>query len=292
MTSQPVHFNFDYATIGWTLGSDPNQTAVLSARCRRCWSRLNATSDDGQTLNRLACRGCGVSLDGDDAVREHQRMFQEQAEITMRLRGMLAASFVPVEEGPFLWVTFPPLEREPREFFEQRVKRTAQIRTPPGKVGRGQFPLDTPGLLFIQARLLTDGLTTVQGLDEGSIGVFPRSQINSDGTLTLIYPEEQIERGPKYREERMMAMMGANMIAAMSSAFACELVMKAICLTAKNQALKSHDLADLYADLPPTSVERTEVYHPEIQTSLERGRGRFGDWRYFEKTRVKRRSRP
>ena len=210
-------------------------------------------------------------------------MFQEQGETTLRLRGMLGSSFVPVEEGPFLWVTFPPLERESRESFEQQVKRIAQIRTPPGKVGRGQFPLGAPGLLFIQARLLTDGLTTVPGFDEGTIGVFPHSQLNSDGTLTLIYPQEQIERGPKYREERMMAMMGANMIAAMSSAFACELVMKAICLTAKNQALKSHDLADLYADLPPTSVERMEVYHPEIQTSLEQGRGRFGDWRYFEK---------
>ena len=120
-------------------------------------------------------------------------------------------------------------------------------------------------------------------MDEGSVGILPRLQLNPAGTLTLIYPEAQIERGSKYREERMMAMMGANMIAAMSSAFACELTMKAICLTAKNQALKSHDLADLYADLPPTSVERLEVYHPDIQTSLEHGRGHFGDWRYFEK---------
>ena len=69
------------------------------------------------------------------------------------------------------------------------------------------------------------------GFDEGAIGGFPHTEPNDDGSLSVYYPKEELEGGPPYREQRMMKMMGANMVASMSSAFACELAIKAICLT-------------------------------------------------------------
>ena len=68
----------------------------------------------------------------------------------------------------------------------------------------------------------------------------------------------------------------------MMSAFACELTMKAISLTVKDEAWKGHDLRCLYRDLPSSSKERLEFDFPEIAGVLEEGRHRFGKWRYFE----------
>ena len=57
---------------------------------------------------------------------------------------------------------------------------------------------------------------------------------------------------PQFQERRLVRKMGRTLTAAMISAFACELAMKAIALTAKDEAAKSHDLDALYAELPRT----------------------------------------
>ena len=72
------------------------------------------------------------------------------------------------------------------------------------------------------------------------------------------------------------------MTIAMNAAFACELVMKAICLTWFYGARKTHDLAMLFMDLPDDSKGRLEQDFPELRTTMENSRHTFGKWRYFE----------
>lgn len=49
----------------------------------------------------------------------------------------------------------------------------------------------------------------------------------------------------QFRERRLLRNLGETLTAAMISAFACELAMKAISLTVNDQALKTHDLKRL-----------------------------------------------
>ena len=72
------------------------------------------------------------------------------------------------------------------------------------------------------------------------------------------------------------------MMLGMTSAFACELVLKAILITRLDEARKTHDLLKLYNDLPEDSKTRLKADFAEIEDVLEQGRHTFGKWRYFE----------
>ena len=78
--------------------------------------------------------------------------------------------------------------------------------------------------------------------------------------------------------------MGTTRTEAMTAAFACELAMNAICLTCKDEAIRTHDLIELYHDLPQRSRTRIEADYPEIAAVMEAGRQTFGEWRYFQKS--------
>ncbi len=47
--------------------------------------------------------------------------------------------------------------------------------------------------------------------------------------------------------------------------------------------LKTHDLIDLYEDLPEQSRSRIVANYPEITTVMHTGRQTFGEWRYFQR---------
>ncbi len=72
------------------------------------------------------------------------------------------------------------------------------------------------------------------------------------------------------------------MMAGMNAAFACELALKAIQITHLDEARKTHDLLELYRDLPEDSKTRLKADFAEIEDELERARHTFGRWRYFE----------
>ena len=72
------------------------------------------------------------------------------------------------------------------------------------------------------------------------------------------------------------------MTIALMSAFACELALKAICLTRRDETRNSHDLWELYSDLPEDSRARIEEDFPEAGSVMENARHTFGKWRYFE----------
>ena len=209
-------------------------------------------------------------------------MWQEQGDHSIRLSGGIDFTYDRKPAGAFVWKIVPPLKRESDAEFKARVGRSAQTKAPTGYFGRGRFPPGTAGLLYLQAKILSDGLDAVPGFDEGALGAFPYSERNDDGSLSVYYSKDELDGGPPFREHRMMKTMGANMVASMSSAFACELAIKAICLTYNGLSLKSHDLYDLYNELPHESRARIEFDYSELPDVLKEGRERFGEWRYFE----------
>lgn len=269
-------------TITWPFGDAGDEKAILKGRCTTCWAGVVMRSNSDHTCVEITCRGCGKTLVSEDAEQEHDRMWQEQADHSYRISGCIKLAYDRKPPGPFVWKIVPPLKRETDAEFKTRIRKSSQTKAPTGYLGRGRFPLGTPGLLYLQAKILSDGLDAVPGFDEGAIGRFPYSERNNDGSLSVYYSKEELEGGPSHREHQMMKMMGANMVASMSSAFACELAIKAICLTYNGFSLKSHDLYDLYRELPDESKNRIEFDHPGLPDVLQKGRKRFGDWRYFE----------
>ena len=283
MTDQRMYdMNTETLTITWPFGDTGDEQATLKGRCTTCWAGTVMRSNSVHNCVEITCRGCGKSLAGEDAEQEHERMFLEQADHAYRLSGQITLGYDRKPPGPFVWKISPPLKRETDKELKTRIRKSSQTKVPTGYIGRGRFPLGTPGLLYLQGKILSDGLDAVPGFDEGAIGGFPYSERNDDSSLSVYYSKEELEGGSPYREYRMMKMMGANMVASMSSAFACELAIKAICLTSNGLCLKSHDLYDLYGKLPDDSRKRIEFDYPELPDAMQEGRERFGEWRYFE----------
>ena len=111
---------------------------------------------------------------------------------------------------------------------------------------------------------------------------FPDLDLHDDGSATVYWPKENLREHSSTGEYELMKRLGSAMTIAMMSAFACELAMKAIQLTRRDQARKSHDLWRLYRDLPTDSKMRIEQDYPEVVSVLKRARYTFGKWRYFE----------
>ncbi len=105
---------------------------------------------------------------------------------------------------------------------------------------------------------------------------------HDDSSATVHIPTEQLSEHSKTSEKELMKRLGSIMTIALMSAFACELAMKAICLTRRYKARKSHDLWQLYRHLPEDSRTRIEEDFPEVGSVMEDARHTFGEWRYFE----------
>ena len=117
---------------------------------------------------------------------------------------------------------------------------------------------------------------------ELSVARFWDVDMHEDGSATVYPPTKEFSEDPNADENELMRRLGSTMTVALMSAFACELAMKAICLTRTDQARKSHDLWLLYRDLPRDSTGRIEEDYPDIGSVLKNARHTFDKWRYFE----------
>ncbi len=78
--------------------------------------------------------------------------------------------------------------------------------------------------------------------------------------------------------------MGRAMVSGMAAAFACEVGMKAILLTRKDEAPRTQDLRNLHDELPGDSRDRLEADYPGLADALNRHRHTFDKWRYLERS--------
>ncbi len=249
-------------------------------RCKRCWGGLLARTDKSHAWTGIRCRVCGMQLEGKKAQDEFDRMSREQA---ANMSNICFGRTVSYGDGVFLVKIFPRLERHSDKEFRARIRTKTAQGNKKHHLTRNSFPSGSPGLLFMQANILMAGVGDTSRSDDRFVAEFPDMRFEDDGSVAVRMSAEGLGHDPKYSERRLARRMGTTMAEAMIAAFACELAMKAISLTCKDEAKQTHDLLDLYEDLPESCRKRIEADFPEITSVLSAGRQTFGAWRYFEK---------
>ena len=250
----------------------------LKARCKRCWGGLIAKRDDNCPIQAIRCRVCNLLLEGDAARTEFQGMSEEQTSHAFNLALGLPTRYR--DEGKCVQKVFPRLARQSEEEIRQRVLARAREGKKQGWITRSNFPAGSAGYLFLQARTLMAGVQRLPR--EFSVAPFPDFDFNDNGSATVRLSREELGKHTRTQEYELMQRLGTTTTVAMMSAFACELAMKAIRLTLLDEARKSHDLWELYCDLPGNSQKRIETDYPEIAEVLRKSRHTFDKWRYFE----------
>ena len=250
----------------------------LKGRCRRCWGGLIGKSGPDDAPTAIRCRVCGIQFEGDDAKEEYRAMSDEIS--SNKFKMVFGEPTKYREGGRFVNKVFPHIDREPEDELRQRIKAKASTLAKKGWLTRNEFPPGAPGFLVLQARALMSAIERLPR--EMSVARFPDLDLHDDGSATVYWSTEELSEHPSTSEYELMKRLGSAMTIAMMSAFACELAMKAIRLTRKDEARKSHDLWRLYRDLPADCKTRIEEDYPEVVSVLKRARHTFGQWRYFE----------
>ena len=264
----------------WTDWRGSEQEARVKGRCARCWGGLVSRDDDRHQITGIKCRVCGEKLEGNAAREEHSRMFNEHgANLENVSAGRLPRY---ADDSIFVLKTFPVREHMSPADVCARVARSKATSSTGNKIDRNDFPPGSPGYFVLQATVLMASVQDITPPHAQSVVDFPDVRIRDDGTAVWTASMDGIVDDPQFFERRLLRNLGETLTAAMISAFACELAMKAVSLTVNDQALKTHDLKRLYDDLPEPSRWRVEADYPGIAATLDAGRQTFGSWRYFE----------
>lgn len=277
--------DLDSLTFRWTGWDGTAQEARVKGRCARCWGGLVARHDDRHNRHQITgikCRTCGEKLEGEAAREEDARMHNEHA----ANRESVSSGRLPryADDATFVLKTFPALERMSPDDFCARVDRSKATPSARNKIDRNDFPTGSPGYFVCQATTLMASVEDISHPHMRSVAdsLFPHVRFRDDGTAVLTTSTKGISDDPQFHERRLLRNLGETLTAAMISAFACELAMKAISLTINGEAFRTHDLKQLYDDLPEPSRSRVEADYPGIAAALDAGRQTFGNWRYFE----------
>ena len=248
--------------------SRPYGTFIVKGRCTRCWGGLIMSGGEDRTIpSSIECCVCGECHTGVAARDEYERMHKHISAIVASLQYGFPAPRKYPDNSTFVFKTFPYVERQIEEEFRQRVNSV-----PSGDYGRDpltrqSFPAGSVGFLALQAECLMSAVNELPW----SLSVVPSSSLNN-------------VEDPEGQEREFVRRLGCTLGIAMNAAFVCELAMKAICLTSCNIARKTHDLLELFEDLPDISRSRIEQDFPGIRAIIEDSRHIFGNWRYFEVT--------
>ena len=250
----------------------------LKGRCRRCWGGLIGKRGGEDAPTAIRCRVCGIILEGEEAKEEYYRLLRQDSKNMFNIALGLPTKYH--DNAMFVSKVLPYMDRQTENEFRQRVKVEAARGEKRGWLTRNEFPAGSAGFLVLQARALMSGVERLPR--ELSLARFPDIELHDDGSATASIPEAWLGEHSKTSQYELMKRLGSTMTIAMMSAFACELAMKAICLTRRHEARKSHDLWKLYQDLPADSRKRIEEDYPKTDSALRRARHTFDKWRYFE----------
>ena len=274
-----IDFDFKDPSV-LTMPLDPgNVRAVQKGRCRECWGRLVGRLDrKTNEWTGVRCRVCGKTLEDEDARNEVHRMMSEATTNMMNIPLGWASKYD--GNAKFVQKLFPVVEREAEERFSRRIAANAAQGGKDGWLTRKEFTPGSPGFFFLQAKVLMSGVEKLPRYMTAAS--FPDVDMHDDGSATVSMPVDGWTEDPQFESYEIMQRLGSTMTAALMSAFACELALKAIRLTRLDEARKTHDLLALYRDLPEDSRIRIEMDCPEIESVLDKARHNFGKWRYFE----------
>ena len=281
MTKNKIEWNIDMDKISetWSFGGGEAQKADFKGRCKKCWGGLIGRTNEAHVFTGIKCRVCGEKLEGKDAEQEEKRISQEGSFNALNMHWGNKPKY---GNGMFVNKVFPHIERQMENEIRERVRTKATEGRKKYRLTRSSFPPGSPGYFLMQAKILMAGLEDMANPNEWSIYDNSDVEVRDDGSLVVPFSIEGLNEDPRYFEYQLEKKLGSIMTEALISAFACELAMKAICLTCKDESIKSHDLLELYNDLPEESRSRIEFDYPEIAKVMEKGRQTFGKWRYFE----------
>ena len=249
-------------------------------RCRECWGSLVGRTDDNHEYTGIKCRVCGNTLEGMEARNEGHRMDKESLSNALRLTSCPPSSAQYEEAAVFLWKVYPDLHRQSEQEFQSHIGRHSRPKR--GWLTRHGFPEGAPSYFYLQALEL---ITSVECLPRyTTVGRFPKTDFNEDESLSVHMHEHVLpfSDDPQFSERDMIRRLGSTMGSGVLSAFACELAIKAICLTVNGEARRTHDLLTLYSNLPKNSRVRLVADLHDIEAVIDDSRHLFGDWRYFE----------
>ncbi len=277
--------------IGWRLDFHDHRageaaSAVIKGRCMNCWGRLVGQLGAGERWTEIKCRVCGKSVEGDDAIREMEKMCREMVENLPSARRGLAAKYR--EDAKFVLKVFPEMDRD-TAYFDRRYNAKLAEGRKKKTISRHDFPRGTAGYLYLQAYTFMAGTASLPF--EKRVIQYPDYDFETPGISDIEVENDGSDfrvsakaphRNPQSAERVMMERMGLIMISGMTVAFACELALKAILVTRQDEAKKTHDLLGLYEELPEDCKTRLIADFSEIEEVLEEGRHVFDRWRYFE----------
>ena len=276
----PIEWDWDMdattVSLGVIGGQPPFSEFDAAGRCKRCWGVLRGRTDPERAVTGLKCIVCGEILEGSAAAAEAKRISGESFSNALN---MMLGRQPKYGDGPFAQKVFPKLHRLSKQELLDRVARS---KSPRGKLTRRDFDAGSPGLFFLQARALLDGVSRNTDHERVSIADFRDYRVNADGSVSFQIDAHALSQNPRHREQELLATAGLLLGNGMIAAFACELALKAISLTCTDEASKSHDLLDLFDHLPRESRDRIEADFATIRDVLTENRGTFGKWRYFE----------
>ena len=267
--------------IAWREDFDDHSTckatgAAIEGRCTYCWGRLVGRLDENERRTGIECRLCGTSVEDEGAMSEMERMRREAVANLPKVCRGLAAEYR--EDAKFVLKILPDMVRN-KAHVDNRIAAKIAEKRKKKWMSRHDFPGGTAGYLYLQACTFLAGIESLPRTQ--SVINFEESRISgvevADDGSRHVSLRPRRSPGPE-----LMKRMGLIMMSGMTSAFACELVLKAILITRLDEARKTHDLLDLYNDLPEDSRRRLKADFAEIEDVLEQGRHTFGKWRYFE----------
>ena len=276
--------------IAWREDFDDHSTykatgATIVGRCTYCWGRLVGRLDGDERWTGIECRLCGISVDGEDAMSEMERMRCEEVANLPKVCWGLAAEYR--EDAKFVLKILPDMDRN-KAHVDKRIAAKIEEERRKGWLSRHDFPGGTAGYLYLQAGIFLAGIESlprVQSVIPYSDLDFEEPRISGlevaeDGSTHVSGKIAGRFRRPPGPELKKSA--GLHLMLGMTSAFACELVLKAILITRLDEAKKTHDLLKLYNHLPEDSRARLKADFAEIEDVLEQGRHTFEKWRYFD----------
>ena len=267
----------------------PARAVDIRARCAHCWGAVSGHKDGDARWNHIECRVCGRSIRGDDAVREAVAM---EAEVADNMAPARVGHHAKYRRGAgFVLKILPDMDRD-QQLVNDRIDASLLAERKRGRLTRHEIPPGTAGYLYAQARVFLAGL---DNLLSAEISVFASSDFEfgepqvsrvdgsaASGALHVTGTIPVAHRKPS--GPALMGRLGTVMVAGMSAAFACEVGMKAILMTRLDEAAKTHDLQELYKELPEDAIQRLEADFPEIAEVIAHSRHIFGKWRYFEQS--------
>lgn len=267
-------------------GPRPARAVDICGRCADCWGPVSGTKDAEGRWNRIGCLLCGRSVDGDDAAHEADAMRREAAVNMAAARVGRPAKYR--ASAGFVLKLLPDMDRDKGK-MDRRVRASLARGRKRGRLTRHDIPRGAAGYLYAQARAFLAGVDNLSAeksaialsdLEFGEPQVVNIDGFPCDGMLHVTGQVQVVHRKPSGRE--LMGRMGTALVSGMAAAFACEVGMKAILVTRLDEAAKTHDLLELYGELPEDSRRRLAGDFPAIAKVLDHSRQTFGKWRYFE----------